>query len=128
MIISTTDGLYTYTRAESSSTGAVIVVHSITSNARVASTQGYQIKKQVGRNRIETDVEFIDIESNVRTNLLPQLEHPSSVNVTFDSNVALRGTDALTMTIVGYTIDDQLQDMDDGTLLIKLKLIEVIGV
>ena len=128
MTLETTDELYTYTIPESVARGYNEATHSIVNNKKRSNTTGFQRKVQVGRNRIETIVDIIDDESNIRTLLLPMLEYPVDVNVTFDEVVPLRNTASLRMVIDDYDIDGDIQSVSDGSLRVKIKLVEIIGV
>lgn len=127
MIIETTDSTYSYTIVNDNTKYAV-PVHKLINNKKSSNTLGFQIKTQVGKNRIETVIDLLDSDSNIRNSLLPMLEYPVNVNVTFDENLPLRNTATITMNIVDYDIDSKIQDMDDGDLRMKLKLVEVVGV
>ena len=126
MIIATTDAVYSYTMLEGLSTGYATPQHKIINNKKNSDTLGFQIKTQVGKNRIETIIDIVDSDSNIRTNLLPMLEYPVNVDVTFDSDVPFRNTSFITMNIVDYDLDGTIQE--GGDLRIQLKLVEVVGV
>ena len=126
MIIATTDAVYSYTMLEGLSTGYATPQHKIINNKKNSNTLGFQIKTQVGKNRIETIIDIVDSDSNIRTNLLPMLEYPVNVDVTFDSDVPFRNTSIITMNIVDYDLDGTIQE--GGDLRIQLKLVEVVGV
>jgi len=128
MIIASDDGVYTYTINRNTGNYGSAATHTLVKNKKISNTQGYQIKTQVGRNRIESTIDILDTEANVLTSLYPMFEYPVEVNVTFDERVPLRSSAQLKMVIVDYTIDDTIQDMDDGDLRLQLKLVEVIGV
>ena len=127
MIIATTDGTYSYTRSQGSDgLGYAVKNLKLMNNKRSTSTLGFQPKVQTGQNRYECIVDIMDLEVNLRTSLLPMLEYPVNVDVTFDSNVPLRNTSIITMNIVDYDLDEIIQE--GGDLRIQLKLVEVVGV
>jgi hypothetical protein len=128
MIIASEDSVYSYTILRNTGRYGSVAVHKLSNNKKISSTQGYQIKTQTGRNRIESVIDILDTESNILTNLYPMLEYPVEVNVTFDERPPLRSGTELKMVITSYEIDDQIQDMDDGDLRMKIKLVEIIGV
>lgn len=128
MIITTDDSVYSYTILRNTGRYGSATEFTLTKDKKFSNTQGFQPKVQVGRNRIEAEVDILDTESNILTNLYPMLEYPVEVNVTFDERPPLRGSTQLKMVINDYQIDDKIQDTDDGDLRIQLKLVEVIGV
>lgn len=128
MTLETVDSVYTYTIPEAVARGYNVPTHKLVNNKKRSNTTGYQRKVQVGRNRIETEVDIIDNESNIRTSLDPMLEYPVEINVTFDENVPMRNTSTLRMVLDDYSIDSDIQSVTDGSLRIRIKLVEVIGV
>lgn len=131
MVITTTDSAYTYTLLPGTNNRGAVPSFKIVNNKATSNTQGFQIKTQFGRNRIECELEIMDSDTNIRTSLLPMLEYPSEWEVTFDDIVPLRNTTLLNMALVDYDLDNEFQFVNsDGTgdLRINLKLIEVIGV
>ena len=127
MIIATTDGTYSYTRSQGSDgLGYAVKNLKLMNNKRSTSTLGFQPKVQTGQNRYECIVDIMDLEVNIRTSLLPMLEYPVDVDVTFDETIPLRNVTQLKMVISDYDIDKDFQEGAD--LRISLKLIEIVGI
>ena len=117
--LATTDGAYTFT-----TTTPATVQQSPVNNNKLSNTQGFLIKQQVGRVRVEMSCTLNATKTNVETNLLPQITYPQSVNVTIDRNILGKTTNTMTGVIASYDISDEFDEGNE--YLVTLKIIEVL--
>lgn len=89
MIIETTDGVYTYTNADYNNK-YTDTKFKLQNNLKVSNTQGYQVKKQVGQTRLSASIMLADTYANLVSTLLPMLNYPVPVQVTFERNPLLK--------------------------------------
>lgn len=117
--VKTVDSAYTYERDIPAT-----IVQSPEDNSRKSNTQGFLFKKQVGQKRVRITATIEDTKTNIEANLIPQLTHPTSVELTIDRNILFT-----TATTGEFVIDDydMPEEFDDGeTQLMRIKFVQVI--
>ena len=125
MIIKTTDDVYTYTNADYDNK-YTDEQFKIDTNLKVSSTQGFQVKKQAGQIRIIASVKIADLMINIADNLLPMLNYPVPVEVSFERIPPMRTSNIMKMELIAFKI---LQEFNNGNdTEIEIQLVEVIGV
>jgi len=117
----TIDAAFSYTPSNNL---PATVTQTIQDNNKITNTQGFLIKKQIGEKRAALSLIINDTKTNLETNLLPQLTHPTSVKVTIDRNILGSSATVGEFVITDYAISDEF---DEGNLqLVTIKVTEVI--
>jgi hypothetical protein len=124
-IIRTTDSTYSYNVSTQSGGGSdtAKIDFSNQQNAKFSDTQGYQRKKQVGRNRIQAKVDIDVTQANYEDIFIPMDQYPTDVVVTFDRVIPTTGSTQGTFVLEKIR---KLRELPDSIYGIELTLTEVL--
>lgn len=124
LIITTSDGVYTYDLSASQGDPTANISFEYDSNIKTADTQGFLRKVQKGKYRIRASVTILDTKARIEAAVLPMWQYPQTVNVTFDRNIPGKSTPTGEFVMEKYRI---LQEFDGGTSQeIELQFTEVL--
>lgn len=118
--IRTVDSAYDY-----SDSLPATVKQSFKTNLQTSDTQGFMIKRQAGRQRVELTLNITGTKSAIEAQLLPQLNYPSDSFVTIDRNILGKSTATMRAVISEYDVREEFADGNEMS--VDLTCIEVLG-